>query len=99
MKAEAKRSGYALVTGSSRGIGACFARALAARSWNLILVARTGSQIEQLAGELSGSFGIRAEAIALDLTAAGAAAELRRRTSEGGLDVEVLVNNAGVGGR
>jgi uncharacterized protein len=99
MKAEAKRDGYAVVTGSSRGIGACFARALAARSWNLVLVARTRNQVEELAGELSGSFGIQAESIALDLTVAGAAAELRRRTIESGIDVELLVNNAGMGDR
>ena len=87
----------ALVTGASRGIGYCFAQALAARSWNVILVARTRDQLEQLADELSSAFGIRAEAICLDLTAPGAAVELRCITMDRGLDVELLVNNAALG--
>jgi uncharacterized protein len=99
VKTETKPAGYALVTGASRGIGNCFARALAARSWNLILVARTENQLQQLTRELSSTFGIRAEAIAMDLTEGGAAAELRRITLERGLDVELLVNNAGAGDR
>jgi uncharacterized protein len=88
---------YALVTGASRGIGKYFSRALAARSWNVILVARTTDQIERLARDLFAEFGIRAEAIALDLTAEGAVADLSRITAERGLDVELLVNNAGIG--
>ena len=99
MKSVAKPAGYALVTGASRGIGKCFARALAARSWDLILVARSADQLKQLAGELSTTFGIRAEPIALDLTAGGCAADLRRVTLERGLDVELLVNNAGASDR
>ena len=99
MKTRIKPAGYALVTGASRGIGEYFARALAARSWNVIVVARTKDQIQQLAGELSGAFGIRAVAAALDLTEGGAAAELSRMTAEQKLDVELLVNNAGVGDR
>ena len=44
-----KQACYALVTGASRGIGNYFARALAARSWNVIVVARSKGQIERLA--------------------------------------------------
>lgn len=94
-----KPAGYALVTGASRGIGNHFARALAARSWDLIVVARRKDRLDQLAGELSIASGIRAEAVALDLTAAGAAAELKQVISERGLEVELLVNNAGLGHR
>ena len=94
-----KPARYALVTGASRGIGNFFARALAARAWDVIVVARSKDQIEQLAAELSGAFGIRTEAVALDLTADGAAAELSRITAERGLDVELLVNNAAAGDR
>ena len=86
-----------MVTGASRGIGQCFARALAARSWNVILVARTSDQLEQLADELSRTFGIRAETISLDLAVDGAAAQLRQITMERELDVELLVNNAALG--
>src|SRR5262249_10568862 len=88
---------YALVTGASRGIGKYFSRALAARSWNLIMVARTTDQIERVAKNLFAEFGISAEAIALDLTAEGAVANLSRIIAERGLDVELLVNNAGIG--
>ncbi len=91
--------GYALVTGSSRGIGSSFARALAARSWNLILVARTKDQLDRLASELSTAFGIRVETVALDLVSPEAAADLARFLSERALDVELLVNNAGFGDR
>lgn len=99
MNSVAKPKGYALVTGASRGIGRCFARALAARSWDLILVARSREQLQTLAGELSGAFGICVEAVVLDLTTAGAAAAIRGMTVERGLDVELLVNNAGCGDR
>jgi short-subunit dehydrogenase len=90
-------SRYALVTGASRGIGECFARSLAARGWNLILVARTTDRLEQLAAELSAAFGIRAETVTLDLAGNGAAAELRRIVGDRELDVELLVNDAGLG--
>jgi short-subunit dehydrogenase len=90
---------YALVTGASRGIGSHFARALAARSWNLILVARTQDRLQQLARELSGTFGIQAETIVLDLTTPDAAAELARQIADRNIDVDLLVNNAGRGDR
>jgi len=94
-----KPAHYALITGASRGIGHHFARALAARSWDTILVARTRDQLERLAAELSGTYGVRALPVALDLTQNGAALKLSRMTTEQGLDVELLVNNAGVGNR
>lgn len=94
-----KSSRYALVTGASRGIGQTFARALAARSWNVIAVARTRDRLDRLARDLTSTFGVRAEAIALDLIAPGAAGELARQVSERDLDVDLLVNNAGHGDR
>jgi short-subunit dehydrogenase len=90
---------YALVTGASRGIGSHFARALAARSRNLILVARTGDRLQQLARELSESAGIQVDTVALDLTTPGAPSELARQITERNLDVDLLVNNAGFGER
>jgi uncharacterized protein len=87
----------ALVTGASAGIGRELARGLAARGHSLLLVARRGDRLEQLAAELSDRHGIGAEAIPADMTDAGErdrmAAEVERR----GLTVEVLVNNAGFG--
>ena len=94
-----KAARYALVTGASRGIGSHFARALAARSWNLIVVARSQDRLDQLSQQLTGTFDIHVETIVLDLTAAGAAAELSRQITERNLEVELLVNNAGQGER
>jgi short-subunit dehydrogenase len=94
-----KPSRYALVTGASRGIGIYFARALAARSWNLIVVARSKDRLEELASDLSGSYGVQVEVSPMDLTGAGAPADVARIVAERGLDVELLVNNAGHGDR
>jgi short-subunit dehydrogenase len=92
-----KPAGCALVTGASRGIGSHFARALAKRSQDLILVARSKDRLDRIASELSANFGIHVEAVVLDLTADGAPAELKRVISDRNLHVELLVNNAGFG--
>ena len=90
---------YALVTGASRGIGSQFARALAARSWNLILVARTQDRLDQLSRELSAGFGIQVVTLALDLTATDALSTIAQQIRDRSLAVELLVNNAGFGVR
>jgi short-subunit dehydrogenase len=87
----------ALVTGASSGLGADFARHLAADGANLILVARRAEAMEALGQELTARHGVSVEVIPMDLAAEGAPealhAELRRR----GREVDVLVNNAGFG--
>jgi uncharacterized protein len=88
---------WALVTGASSGMGVDFARQLAARGANLVLVARRRERLVEVADELIESAGVRAEVIAMDLAVAGAADRLRRRTAALGIDVDVLVNNAGFG--
>jgi short-subunit dehydrogenase len=72
---------------------------LAARSWNVIAVARTKDRLDRLAQDLSQTFGIQVEAIDLDLTDPGAPAELGHRVSRKNLQVDLLVNNAGHGER
>lgn len=89
------RNQTALVTGASSGIGAVFARALAARGSHLILAARSTDRLEALAGELSTRHGVRAIALRADLSRPGAGAELSREVAARGLAVDVLVNNAG----
>jgi short-subunit dehydrogenase len=88
----------ALITGASAGIGEATARELAARGHGVTLVARREDRLRTLAAELSDRFDIRAEAIGADLGSATARADLVRRIDELGLQVEVLVNNAGFGG-
>ena len=81
----------ALVTGASSGIGEEFARQLSRRGHDLILVARRRDRLERLADELDGA----AHVIACDL--ATDADSVSARVAELGLDVDLLVNNAGFG--
>ncbi|PYV14072.1 MAG: hypothetical protein DMG21_19330 [Acidobacteria bacterium] len=94
------RDGWALVTGASSGIGESFARLLAARGRNVILVARSEEMLQKLRGELTSRHGVRAEVAACDLSAPGAAGQLAKTLGSRGLrPVELLINNAGSGAR
>jgi uncharacterized protein len=92
------KSGTALVTGASAGIGEAIARQLAARGHGVTVVARREERLEALADELSTRHGVRAEALGADLGDASARDVLATRIGELGLKVEILVNNAGFGG-
>lgn len=85
----------ALITGASSGIGAVFARELAARGMNLILVARTEERLRSLAAELTQKHSIKAEVITADLAQPGIAKTLYQETQNRQLTVDMLVNNAG----
>jgi short-subunit dehydrogenase len=87
----------ALVTGASSGIGEQFARQLAARGYGVTLVARREDRLRALADDLSREHGVRAEVIACDLTDPAARDRLAEQVEANGLDVEILVNNAGFG--
>ena len=89
------RTGTALVTGASSGIGEAIARQLAQARHNLILVARNEAKLRNLAQELSRQFAVRADIVAVDLASADAARRLVRDLD--GADVDVLINNAGYG--
>jgi len=85
----------ALVTGASSGIGEAFARALARRGTPLVLVARRADRLAQLAQELGGP--VRCEVVALDLSRPDAGAKLEAELASRGVEVDLLVNNAGAG--
>jgi uncharacterized protein len=85
----------ALVTGASVGIGAAFARELARRGCDLVLVARGSERLEMLANELQSAFGVAVESLAADLTAPETLAVVEARLEADEQPVNVLVNNAG----
>ena len=87
----------ALVTGASSGIGADLARELAKDGHDLVLSARTVPAMEALAAELE-AYGASSVVIAADLAKPRAAAELAGTLDSRGLRIDVLVNNAGLGG-
>ena len=85
----------ALVTGASAGIGACIAGELAARGHNVILVARRKERLAAVASDLVAKHGVRAETISCDLSKAAPRGRLAGRVADLGLNVEILVNDAG----
>ena len=87
----------ALITGASSGIGLELARAAAADGCDLVLVARSKDALERLAEELRGAHGVAARVIAKDLAEPQAPAEIAAELAAAGVNVEVLVNDAGVG--
>jgi uncharacterized protein len=87
---------WALVTGASSGIGAALARELARHGHDLVLSARSLAPMEALAGEVR-SLGAMATVIAADLGTPGAAVQLAAELATRGIEIEVLVNNAGLG--
>ena len=86
-----------LITGASSGIGEAFARKLAARGRNVLLVARSEDKLITLCNELGRSNSIRAQYVALDLSLPDSPARLFEETERRGLVVDMLINNAGFG--
>jgi short-subunit dehydrogenase len=91
------QTSYALVTGASRGLGKYFARALAARKRNLIIIARSQDKLESVAAELKTAHGVEIVALPFDLASPSAGQRLTQELSERKLSIDLLVNNAGFG--
>ncbi|MEX0587641.1 MAG: SDR family oxidoreductase [Cyanobium sp.] len=85
----------ALITGASRGIGACSARLFAAAGYDLLLLSRSSADLEALAVEL-GQLGRRVETLVLDLADPAAVAPGLEALCSRGLTPTVVINNAGM---
>jgi short-subunit dehydrogenase len=92
-------SNIALITGASSGIGAEFARYHASKGGDVVLTARSKDKLDALADELQDAHGIKAHVFALDLGAPAGAQALIDAVSSAGLQIDILINNAGFGGQ
>ncbi len=88
---------WALVTGASSGLGVDFARDLAGRGMNLVLVARREEKLRQVQEEIVRDYQVEVKVISFDLADTNAPRELSEKIQEMGLEIEVLINNAGFG--
>ena len=88
---------YALVTGASRGLGRYFARELAAKGHDLVLVARAGEKLDAIADDLRSRHGVKAEVVVLDLAQPGAGGRLADELTARSIYIDLLINNAGFG--
>ena len=88
---------WALVAGASEGVGAAFARAVAERGCNVVLLARRQAVLDEVAAGIRSDHGVEARAVAVDLASADAMARVVHATE--GLEVGMLMYNAGADAR
>ncbi len=86
-----------LITGASAGLGFEFAHLFARDHFNLVLVARSGPKLNELAEQLRREHGVQVKVIPLDLGLPQASQTLFEETQRAGIHVDILVNNAGYG--
>ena len=88
---------FALITGASKGIGKAMAFELAAKGYDLAIVARSGELLQQVKAEIEGKHKVKVEYLATDLSTSTAASTVFNWASQNNFDISVLVNNAGYG--
>jgi uncharacterized protein len=88
---------YAAITGASGGIGLCMARELAARKYDLLLIARSKKKLEEICAELQQSFSVKASYLALDLSDPASIDKTLEWLEGHGTELEIFINNAGYG--
>lgn len=86
----------ALITGASSGIGRELATITAADGYNVVLVARREAQLVELSTELEADHNITATVVPVDLSESKAAETVTAEVSDRGIDIDLLVNNAGI---
>lgn len=91
-----KGSAWALVTGAASGIGSCYARRLATLGYNLVVVDLRAEELHALSQAIEREAGVKVHPIVLDLARLEAAGELYALVAEDGIEVDVLINNAGI---
>jgi uncharacterized protein len=89
----------ALITGGTSGIGAAFARALAVRGDDLVLVARNADRLSDIATELKERYAVNVETVVADLTIRADVAGIAERLTSLEQPIDMLINNAGFGVR
>jgi len=95
MNSEAGKT--ALITGASSGIGQALAKLFAKGGYNLVLIARNGEKLNQLADDFKQDYGVQTIVISKDLSRENVAQEVYDEVTGRGITVNVLVNDAGVG--
>lgn len=89
----------ALITGSTGGLGAAFVKLHAKDGGDLILVARNQQKLNEQKAEVEKTYGVKAYTIAADFTDYNAAEAIYSKVQELGIEVDFLINNAGLGGQ
>ncbi len=88
---------YALVTGSSKGIGKAIAFELAKRKYNILLVARSENLLKEIAIEITENFGVKTDYLGIDLSLPEAPLLVKEWCDKNSYPVSILINNAGYG--
>ena len=92
----AYRDSTAMITGASKGLGAAFAKELASRGMNLVLVARSIDTLHDLADSLGAQYGVRCVVLRADLAASDAVKRIVTQLERLDLKIDLQINNAGL---